>query len=181
MAVDTKLIIIRGNSGSGKSSVAREVRARYGRGCAVIEQDYLRRIVLQELDGGDAAGIAPRFIGNAAKFALDNGYHVILEGIFWTGRYGDMLHDLIDGHTGRSYAFYLDIPFDETVRRHSTRPQAKDFTPDQMRGWYADHDALGIPGEYVIEESSTFEQTVELIISATELLEAPSLIPNRLV
>jgi uridine kinase len=35
----TKLIVIRGNSGSGKSSVAREVRHRYGRGCALVEQD----------------------------------------------------------------------------------------------------------------------------------------------
>jgi predicted kinase len=181
VTIDPKLIIIRGNSGSGKSSIAREVRARYGRGCALIEQDYLRRIILKELDGRDAPGIAPRFIANAARFALDNGYHVILEGILWTGRYGDALRDLIGGRTGNTYAFYLDIPFDETVRRHATRPQVDDFTPDQMRNWYANHDALGIPGEQVIDESSTFEQTVDLILSSTVLLDAPSLIPNRMI
>jgi predicted kinase len=181
VTISTKLVIIRGNSGSGKSSIAREIRARYGRGCALIEQDYLRRIILKELDGRNAPGIAPRFIENTARFALDNGYHVILEGIFWTGRYRDMLHGLIDGHSGGSYAFYLDVPFDETVRRHAMRPQVNDFTPDQMREWYADHDALGIPGEHIIGESSTFERTVDFILSTTHLLEAPSLIPNRTV
>ena len=34
------LVIIRGNSGSGKSTIAAEVRRHYGRGCALIEQDY---------------------------------------------------------------------------------------------------------------------------------------------
>ncbi len=30
---DTILVCIRGNSGSGKSSIARELRRRHGRGC----------------------------------------------------------------------------------------------------------------------------------------------------
>jgi uridine kinase len=44
------LVVIRGNSGSGKSTVTRELRHRYGRGCALVEQDYLRRMVLRERD-----------------------------------------------------------------------------------------------------------------------------------
>jgi hypothetical protein len=39
----TRLVVLRGNSGSGKSSAAAEVRARYGRGIALVGQDYLRR------------------------------------------------------------------------------------------------------------------------------------------
>jgi len=56
------LVIVRGNSGSGKSTVAAEVRRRYGRGCALIEQDYLRRIVLREHDSGSILAVAPGFI-----------------------------------------------------------------------------------------------------------------------
>ena len=41
----TRLIVLRGNSGSGKSSVAAGVRARYGRGIALVGQDNLRRFV----------------------------------------------------------------------------------------------------------------------------------------
>jgi guanylate kinase len=36
----TKLLVIRGNSGSGKSSVAREVRRRHGRGMALVELSH---------------------------------------------------------------------------------------------------------------------------------------------
>ena len=37
-----KLIILRGNSGSGKSSVARELQHRFGRGTLMIPQDEVR-------------------------------------------------------------------------------------------------------------------------------------------
>jgi predicted kinase len=30
------LVVIRGNSGSGKTTTAREVRRRYGRGCTLL-------------------------------------------------------------------------------------------------------------------------------------------------
>jgi 2-phosphoglycerate kinase len=56
------LIVIRGNSGSGKTTAAHEVRWRYGRGCALVEQDYLRRIVLREHDIAGMGAVAPGFI-----------------------------------------------------------------------------------------------------------------------
>jgi predicted kinase len=82
----TRLIIVRGNSGSGKSTVARAVRTGYGRGCALVEQDYLRRILLQERDVD--GGVAPALIAHTVRFALDHGYHVVLEGILARSRYG---------------------------------------------------------------------------------------------
>lgn len=165
----SKLIVIRGNSGSGKTSVAREVRARYGRGCALIEQDYFRRVVLREHDSATSMGIAPDFIAAAARFALDRGYHVVLEGILSSARYAPMIRDLVATHQGESHVFYLDVSFDETVRRHATRPLASEVTPGQMLGWYMSYDVLGIPGEHVIAESSTFEETVAYILCASRL------------
>ena len=78
------LVVIRGNSGSGKTTIAREVRRRYGRGCALVEQDYLRRIVLREHDSDRTDPVAPAFIAATARNALDFGYHVVLEGILHT-------------------------------------------------------------------------------------------------
>jgi predicted kinase len=127
----SKLIVIRGNSGSGKTSVAREVRARYGRGCALIEQDYFRRIVLREHDSAASTGIAPELIGTAARLALDRGYHVVLEGILSTVRYSPMIRDLVAAQHGDSHLFYLDVSYDESVRRHATRPLASEVTPAQ--------------------------------------------------
>ena len=64
----TRLIILRGNSASGKSTVAAEIRERYGRGIAIVSQDNLRRIVLRERDipGGAYIGL----IDSVARYAL---------------------------------------------------------------------------------------------------------------
>jgi predicted kinase len=167
------LVILRGNSGSGKTSIARAVRAAYGRGAALIEQDQLRRMILREHDSPPSTGIAPGFIANAAAYALAHGYHVVLEGILNAARYGDALLALIDGHDGPNFVYYLDVSVDETVRRHATRPEAADFTPAQMRGWYTAHDVLGTPGEHVIAESSTFAESVDLILRTSRLTGTP--------
>ncbi len=163
------LVIIRGNSGSGKTTTAREVRRRFGRGAALLEQDYLRRIVLREHDSAHVDPVAPTFVTVTARGALDLGYHVILEGILHTERYATVLRQLVDSHPGPAAVFYLDVCFDETVRRHLNRAEPIPVTPDEMRRWYTHRDLLGIPGETVIGETSTFEQTVTTILHASGL------------
>lgn len=116
----TNLVVIRGNSGSGKSSIARQLRLRCGRGYALVEQDYLRRIVLRERD--EPGGLAPALIEHTVRFALDHDYHVILEGILFSGRYGDMIAAVRRAHRGRTFVYYLDVSLAETLRRHATRP-----------------------------------------------------------
>ena len=160
---DTCLIVLRGNSGSGKSTIARTVRDRYGRGLALVEQDYLRRIVLRERDTPD--GNAAALIAHTITFALDIGYHVLCEGILHRSRYGPMLDELRRAHRGTTAAFYLDISLDETLRRHTQRPQATQFSEQDMRGWYLERDVLGFPGEQVIGARSTLDDTTNLIFS----------------
>jgi hypothetical protein len=109
----TRLVVLRGNSGSGKSSVAAEVRARYGRGIALVGQDYLRRIVLRERDAPGGANIG--LIDTVARYALDHGFHVILDGILDSRRYAAMLEALRRDHCGVSCWYYLDVPFEETM------------------------------------------------------------------
>ncbi|MDG4795479.1 AAA family ATPase [Micromonospora sp. WMMD1082] len=166
------LVIIRGNSGSGKTTAAREVRRRFGRGAALLEQDYLRRTLLREHDSADIDPVAPAFITATARTALDLGYHVICEGILHTERYATVLHQLINHHAGPVAVFYLDVTFDETVRRHHTRAEPVAVTPQEMRRWYAHRDLLGVPGETVIAETSTFAQTVTTILHASGLTTA---------
>jgi thymidylate kinase len=164
---DTRLIVVRGNSGAGKSSVARELRRRHGRGCALVEQDHLRRVVLRERDL--PGGLAPGLIAEVVRYALDHRYHVILEGILFSGHHAPMLADLWRAHRGGSWSFYLDVSFDETARRHATRPQHQEFTVEDMRGWYQHRDLLGLDGEQVIPQSSTLSATVALIAEVTGL------------
>ncbi|GIJ13257.1 AAA family ATPase [Micromonospora andamanensis] len=166
------LVIVRGNSASGKTTAAREARRRYGRGCALLEQDYLRRTVLREHDSTHIDPVAPAFITATARTALDLGYHVILEGILHTERYAGVLRQLIDNHAGPVAVFYLDVPFDETVRRHLGRDEPVSVTPEQMRSWYTHHDLLDVPGETVIPRSSTLDQTVTTILHVSGLTHA---------
>lgn len=157
----TRLIILRGNSGSGKSAVARRLQRAHGRGCALVEQDYLRRILLRERDrqGGLAVGL----IEQTVRYALDGGYHVVLEGILHRTKYGPMLHRLITAHVGVTTVVYLDVSLDETLRRHSMRPQAAEFTAEQMRGWYQLRDVLSVPGEHILGEDVREDESVEFI------------------
>lgn len=171
------LVVLRGNSGSGKTTTAREVRRRYGRGCALLEQDHLRRIVLREHDSTGIGPVAPAFITATARTALSLGYHVVLEGILHSERYGDVLRDLLAGHPGPGHVFYLDIPFDETVRRHLSRTEPTTVTADDMRGWYAARDLLGVPGEVVIPDSMTPGEAVTTVLHGSGLGGTAALSP----
>ena len=95
------------------------LRRSSGSGVAWIEQDYLRRILLREHDRPGVPNIG--LIDQTARYALDHGYHVVLEGIFYTLHYGEMLRRLIADHAGITGVYYFQLPFDETIRRHSTR------------------------------------------------------------
>lgn len=53
-----KLIILRGNSGSGKSTIAKELQHRLGQNTMIISQDEIRRNMLNVKDGEDTPRIA---------------------------------------------------------------------------------------------------------------------------
>jgi hypothetical protein len=73
---------------------------------------------------------------------------------------------------GRVLFYYLDASLQETLRRHATRPQAAEFTADDMRAWYRPHDLLAGICERVVPQTSTMSQTVSLILEETPLLQA---------
>lgn len=95
-------MVLRGNSASGKSSVAAGLRERYGRGIALVGQDNLRREVLREHDIPGGANIG--LIDLTVRHALAHGFHVVLEGILSVAHDGDMLSALLADHPGRGPA-----------------------------------------------------------------------------
>lgn len=161
----SKLIVLRGNSGSGKSTTAKSLRAASARKIAIVEQDYLRRFVLREKDRADGDNIA--LIEQVTQFALARGYHVILEGILSFARYGQMLTRL-RAQCPSSYFYYFDISFEETLRRHTTKPNAHEFGETEMRAWYEPNDRTGFPDERIIPESSPLPETVARILAEIE-------------
>lgn len=168
-AAGTRLIVVRGNSGSGKSSVARALRQAHGRGLAWVPQDVVRRTIVWERDrpGGVNIGL----IDQIARYCLDQGYHVVLDGILYADRYETMLAGLRRDHLGSSWFYYLDVSLDETLRRHATRPQAAEFTAEDMSDWYRPRDLLSSVRERVIPEASTLAETVSAILAETRLTD----------
>ncbi|MFE0677063.1 AAA family ATPase [Streptomyces sp. NPDC058867] len=167
---DTRLIVVRGNSASGKSSVAAGLRERFGRNLAIVGQDNLRRNVLRERDRPGAANIG--LIDLTARYALDSGFHVVVEGILYADRYGTMLRNLVRSHRGVSRCYYLDIPYAQTVLRHATKGDAEylaQVTPDDLRDWYREKDLLADPVETVVDAASTLEATVQRILRESGL------------
>jgi predicted kinase len=165
---ETRLIILRGNSASGKSSTAAEIRRRHGRrDLAIVGQDNLRRDVLRERDvpGGVSIGL----IDLVARYALSHGFNVIIEGILRTDHYAQALTALIADHQGLTRCYYLDVPFGETLRRHATKPQASTYGAAEMRDWYRELDLLPGGIEQVIPAGTAQGEIVRRIMADSRL------------
>lgn len=160
------LIILRGNSGSGKSTTAKLLReAAIERGVkrkiAIIEQDYLRRYILKEKEseGSDNVGLMEQ----TALFAMQRNYVVILEGIFYSARYKAMLERLI-ANDKENYIYYFDVSIEETLARLASKPNAHEFGEKEMREWYKGKDLLGIDNEQILGESLSQQQIIDRIL-----------------
>jgi len=167
----TRLIVLRGNSGSGKSAVATALRSSCDCRIAWVSQDLIRRTILQEKDRPGGANIG--LIDQVTRYSLDRGYHVVLDGILRADRYEQMLACLRHDDAGLSFLYYLDVSFSETLRRHSNRPQAAEFGPDEMRTWFRPLDLLSGIEERVISECSSLQETVLRILADSGLPEEP--------
>lgn len=169
-ACSPRLIVLRGNSGSGKTTTALALRRRHPGRFVWLEQDNIRRVVLDE-DGLSDHPLTAEVIGECARLALARGRDVILEGILDAGRYGATLRALHAARTGHAAFYFFSVPFDETVRRHATRPTADAFGRTEMAAWYREDDRLRDLPEHVISESHTLAETVKRIEADAHLQE----------
>lgn len=157
-----KLIVLRGPSGSGKSTTAQLIRPFIKGPTALIEQDYFRRTVLKEKDIPN--GLNQGLIKQSVLFALSNGYNVVMEGIFDAERYNGMFEEILVKHPDNNHFFYFDVSLNETLRRHEHKPNKDDFGETEMGAWYKDRDLLRRIEEVMIPESSSLNETVDLIV-----------------
>jgi predicted kinase len=164
-----KLVVIRGNSGSGKTTLAKELREKlkelgHSKKIAVIGQDAIRRKMLDENgDGKELDNV--NLIKINIQYCLDRDYLTIVEGIFYRESYIEIFQELIE-YVDSHLFYYLDIPFEETLKRHCTK--CKDlqqaFGEPEMKRWYREQDYLNIGGEIVISKDSSLEESLSLIL-----------------
>lgn len=72
-------------------------------------------------------------IAQTARHCLGTGHNVIVEGILVAKHYRSMLYELIREHHGAAHVFYLDVPLEETQRRHAARSLAAEIPMHKLR------------------------------------------------
>ena len=115
--------------------------------------------------------------GNSAsvtRYALSHGFNVIVEGILRTDHYAEMLMALIDYHEGRTCCYYLDVPFDESLRRHAGKPQASKYGAIEMKAWYRELDLLPGGTEQVIPAAVPQDEIVRGVMADSGLAAGPT-------
>ena len=156
------LIVLRGASGSGKTTVALALQKELAG--VWIEQDYFRRTVLGER--GNYSQLSVELIAQSALLALRHGRTVIADGVFNAGVYSEPFAALRAGHPGHSLFYAYDLTLEETLHRHTTRPQKQaDFDEHTMRGWYHGWDPLQGIAEQRITAQESLAETVARILS----------------
>ncbi len=165
-----KLIILRGPSASGKSSVASEIRKRCaGTDIALVDQDYFKLVVCDGSSRERRREAVSAMLLQNTLIALRCGYHVIMEGLINADHYKPMFDEIFRQHPQENFVYFFDISFDETLKRHAGRSKSDEFGAKEMKEWYVGVKPLGIEGEAIIGESATLEQTVERILVDTGL------------
>ncbi|GBG93578.1 hypothetical protein LFYK43_00370 [Ligilactobacillus salitolerans] len=158
----TKLIILRGNSGSGKTTTAyRLQQALQPAQVLVVGQDVVRRQMLNVKDTPGNPSI--ELMEYLCRFGKNRYDYVILEGILGAAKYRDMLLHLLSFFEKKTFVYYFDLPFEETVRRNNQRATARRFDMETLHKWWLEKDFLQVPEERAISAEMNPEQLVNRI------------------
>ena len=163
----SKLIILRGNSGSGKTSVAKELQKQIGRNTLVLSQDTVRREMLWAKDGHNTSAL-PLLI-SLLQYGHQNNEVIILEGILYSKWYRPLFEEAVKLFGMDIYAYYYDLPFEETLKRHETREKRFEFGEKEMRRWWNEKDFIGFIQEKTISEEMSLEAVVKMILSDVQI------------
>jgi adenylate kinase family enzyme len=158
----SKLIILRGNSGSGKSTVAKALFEQVTKPAVLIEQDYYR-FIFKPAGGTLNSKTIHKMIKANVLAALKDNYDLILEGIFNVKSWKVIFDEIFEIHPKDNFIFYFDISFGETIKRHRTKPNKDEWSEADMKDWYNPRDFMGYEFEYVIEEKSSKNEIIKKI------------------
>ena len=159
------LIILRGNSGSGKTSVAKALQKRLGSNTMLVSHDMIRMQILH-VWGKEGIEKSLPLMQELVRYGACHSQFTILEGILGSGEYADLFETCREVFGSCIHAYYYDLPFEETLRRHKTKPNCNEFGEAEMRRWWRGKDLLTMIPETILTADAGFEETVERILSA---------------
>ncbi len=161
MDKEAKLIILRGNSGSGKTTTAKALQKKFGHGTMLISQDVVRREMLFVKDGPDTEAI--KLLNELILYGKKHCDIVILEGILNSRWYRKLFENLHDEFGNQIFAYYFNIPFEETLNRHKQKPNAHEFGEKEMRKWWNEKDLIGMILEVCIHKELSLTEIVNIV------------------
>lgn len=162
-----KLIILRGNSGSGKTTTAKELQNRFGHNTMLISQDAVRREMLKVRDGENT--LALPLMKELLRYGSEHSDVVILEGIMYSDWYKPLFELAVQLYGTEIYAYYFDLPFEETLKRHQTRAKCNEFGEEAMRRWWREKDFSDVLKEVRITSEKDMESVVEDIYNPVSI------------
>ena len=160
-----KLIILRGNSGSGKTTVAKALQEKFGPNTMLLSHDMVRMQILHVWSREGVEKSLPLMI-QLLRYGRRHSEATILEGILPTADYLPLFEAAVEEYGPDIFAYYYDLPFEETLRRHSAKPNRNDFSEAEMRRWWQEKDYLPMIAETILTQEQSLDQTVEQIYKA---------------
>lgn len=157
------LIILRGNSGSGKTTLAKALQEHFGSNTMRLSHDMIRMDILHTWSREGVEKSLP-LMQELLKYGRRNSEITVMEGVLPSDAYRPLFETALEEFGDRIFAYYYDIPFEETLRRHQTKPNRGDFGEKEMRRWWREKDLLGTLPETVFTEELSIESAMETIL-----------------
>ena len=157
-----KLIVLRGNSGSGKTTAAKALQERFGPNTMLISHDMVRMQMLHVWGREGVLRSLPLLV-ELLRYGRQHSEVTILEGILPAGDYRPLFEAALEAYGPDIFAYYYDLPFEETLARHRTKPNCNDFGEEEMRRWWREKDLLPMLRETVFTKEVGLEEAVETI------------------
>lgn len=127
----SKLVIIRGNSGSDKTTVAKALQRKLEHNIMLISQDVIHKDTLRIKDGADTKALP--LLSELLVYGKNNCWIVILEEIL-NSKWYMPLFELAKKLFGNNiWAYYYDLTFEKTLIRHRTKSNKDDFGKEEMQ------------------------------------------------
>ena len=158
----SRLVILRGNSGSGKTTVAKMLQEKFGPNTMLISHDMIRMQILHVWSAEGVRKSLPLMIA-LLRYGRRNSEITILEGILPYEDYKSLFEAALEEYGENIFSYYYDISFEETLRRHQTKPNRDEFGEADMRRWWREKDFLEVIPQTVLDEDVRLEEAVELI------------------
>ena len=99
---------------------------------------------------------------------LNSGFDVIFEGNFKMTTHKQLLERIFEAHPDENFVFYLQASLAETLRRHQMR-SVKIISEQEMSDLYPYATPAHHPGETIVPEHSSLEETLNLIRRTAEI------------